>query len=468
MLEEKENIQFQLSDALIEQVELFVEEQKDKELQKLLRGFHYADIAEILDELNLEDAVYVIKLLDSETTSDILTELDEDIREKVLKNLSAKEIAKEVEELDTDDAADIIAELPEDRQAEVISKIEDEEHKAEITELLTYDEDTAGGLMAKELVKVYETWTVAGCMRRIRGQAEEVTRVHSIYVVNKEEKLIGRLSLKDLIVAKSEQKIADLVKVNVDYVNVNDDAEDVAKVMAKYDLEAIPVVDDNEVLLGRITIDDIVDVLKEEADKDYQLAAGITQDVEADDSILELTRARLPWLFLGLVGGVGAFLIMEWFHSTFKDPQVAEGVSSFSKYAVLFFFTPLIAAMAGNVGVQSSAIIVQGLANDDVKGSINNRLLKEMLLALLNGIVLAICLFLFVWAYEGDVKTALAISVSLIVVIVVAGLIGTFIPLFLDKRGIDPAIATGPFITTSNDIFGILIYFWIAKIIIGI
>ena len=333
MSEENENIQFQLTDELIERVELFIEEENDKELHKLLDEFHYADIAEILDELNLEQAVYVIKLLDSERTSDILMELDEDNREKVLKNLSAKEIAEEVEELDTDDAADIISELPEDRQQAVIAQIEDEEHKAEITELLAYDEDTAGGLMAKELVKVYETWTVAGCMRRIRGQAEEVTRVHSIYVVNKEEKLIGRLSLKDLIVAKSEQKISDLVKVNVDYVNVHDDVEEVAKVMAKYDLEAIPVVDRNQILLGRITIDDIVDVLREEADKDYQMAAGITGDVEADDSILELTRARLPWLFLGLVGGIGAFLIMEGFEGLFTGKAV-----------ILFFFTPLIAA----------------------------------------------------------------------------------------------------------------------------
>ena len=456
MEEIQDNIQFQLTDELIEKVEILVEDQKDKELKVLLNEFHHADIAEILDELDLDDAVYVIKLLDSELTSDILMELDEDDREDILKNLSAKEIAEEVEELDTDDATDIIAELPEERQEAVISQIADEEHKAEIQELLTYADDTAGGLMAKELVKVYETWTVAGCLRRIRGQAKEVTRVHSIYVVNKEEKLIGRLSLKDLIVAKSDQKIADLAKDNVDFVNVNDDEEDVAKIMAKYDLEAIPVVDNDQTLVGRITIDDIVDVLKEEADKDYQLAAGITQDVEADDSILELTRARLPWLFLGLIGGVGAFLIMEGFHD------------AFTKYAVLFFFTPLIAAMAGNVGVQSSAIIVQGLANDDIKGSVNGRLIKEMLLAALNGTILALFLFLFVWITKGDFYTALAISVSLIAVIIVAGLIGTFVPLFLDKRGIDPAIATGPFITTSNDIFGILIYFWIAKLILGI
>jgi len=455
--ETQDNIQFQLTDELIEKVEVLVEDKNNKELKLLLNEFHYADIAEILDELDLDDALYVIKLLDSETTSDVLMELDEDNREKVLKNLSAKEIAEEIEELDTDDAADIIAELPEERQEAVISQIEDEEHKAEIKELLAYDDDTAGGLMAKELVKVYETWTVAGCLRRIRGQAKEVTRVHSIYVVNKEEKLIGRLSLKDLIVAKSDQKIADIAKDNVDYVNVKDDAEDVARVMAKYDLEAIPVVDDNQTLLGRITIDDIVDVLKEEADKDYQLAAGITQDVDSDDSIFDLTKARLPWLFLGLVGGVGAYVIMHFFESGLPE-----------EFKILFLFAPLIAAMAGNVGVQSSAIIVQGLANDDVKGSINKRLIKEMLLAALNGVILSVFLFGFVAIFQGDTLFALAISISLIAVIIVAGLVGTFIPLFLDKRGIDPAIATGPFITTSNDIFGIIIYLMISKLILGI
>ncbi|MEP5339197.1 MAG: magnesium transporter [Algibacter sp.] len=457
MSEEIENIQFELTDDLVNQVERLIESKSDKELHTLLDDFHYADIAEILDELDLDEAVYIIKLLDSDTTSDILTELDEDIREKVLKNLSAKEIAEEVEELDTDDAADIISELPERRRQEVISKIEDEEHKAEITELLAYDDDSAGGLMAKELVKVYDTWTVAGCLRRIRGQAEEVTRVHSVYVVNKEEKLVGRLSLKDLIVAKNEQKIEDIYISNVDYVNVYDDAEDVAKIMSKYDLEAIPVVDNNQTLVGRITIDDIVDVLKEEADKDYQLAAGITQDVDSDDSIIELTRARLPWLFLGLVGGIGAFIIMYYFEGNLPDEAL-----------ILFLFTPLIAAMAGNVGVQSSAIIVQGLANDDVKGSINSRLIKEMLLAALNGVILSVFLFLFVFAWEQRFDLALAISVSLVIVIIIAGLIGTFIPLFLDRRGIDPAIATGPFITTSNDIFGIVIYLMIAKLILGI
>ena len=447
---------FEITDKFLEKLSDVINANDDKAITLLFREVHYADIAEVLDEVSFDEAIYIIKLLDSEKTSEILTELDEDIREKILKNLSTKEIAEEVEEMDSDDAADIIGELSEERQERVISALEDDELAADIKELLSYEEETAGALMAKELVKVYETWTVAGCMRRIRGQAKDVTRVHSIYVVDKEDKLIGRLSLKDLIIAKSEQKISEIYIDKVDSVNINEDNEEVAKIMAKYDLEAIPVVDNNKVLLGRITIDDIVDLLKEEADKDYQMAAGLTQDVDSDDSIFQLTRARLPWLFLGLLGGIGAFLVMEGFHGVF------------SKYVALFLFTPLIAAMAGNVGVQSSAIIVQGLANDDVKGSVNSRLFKEMLLAALNGVILALFLFLFVWAYQGKIDLALAISVSLVVVIIVAGLIGTFVPLFLNKRGIDPAIATGPFITTSNDIFGILIYFLIAKLILGI
>jgi magnesium transporter len=447
---------FEITTELFENLTAYIYSKNDAAITALFTEVHYADIAEVLDEIPFEEAVYIIKLLDSETTSAVLTETDEDTREKILKNLTAKEIAEEIEELDSDDAADMIAELPEERQEAVMSNIEDEEHVKEIEELLSYDEDSAGGLMAKELVKVNENWTVLKCVKEMRIQAEEVTRVHSIYVVDDAGKLKGRLSLKDLLIASTRTPISDIYIPKVDSVNVIDGAEDVANIMRKYDLEAIPVVDDNHILLGRITIDDIVDVIKEEADKDYQMAAGLTQDVEADDSILDLTKARLPWLFLGLLGGIGAFIIMEGFQGVFE------------KYSALFFFTPLIAAMAGNVGVQSSAIIVQGLANDDIKGSINSRLLKEMLLAALNGVILAIFLFLFVWLYQGKLDLAIAISVSLVVVIIVAGLIGTFVPLFLNKRGIDPAIATGPFITTSNDIFGILIYFMIAKMILVI
>ncbi|CAL2102370.1 Magnesium transporter MgtE [Tenacibaculum sp. 190130A14a] len=446
----------EITKELLDNVRALIQDKKDTALSDFFADVHHADIAEVLDELSFDDAVYIIRLLDSETTSEVLMDVDEDVREKILSQLTDKEIAEEIEELDTDDAADVIAELPEDRKQEVMQQIEDKEHAKEIVELLRYDENSAGGLMAKEMVKVNENWNVLTCVKEMRVQAEEVTRVHSIYVVDDDGKLKGRLSLKDLLMASTRSRIADVYIPRVDFVNVHESAEEVANIMRKYDLEAIPVVDELGVLVGRITIDDIVDVIKEEAEKDYQLAAGITQDVDSEDSILDLTKARLPWLFLGLLGGIGAFLIMGNFEHTFKEN------------AVLFFFTPLIAAMAGNVGVQSSAIIVQGLANDEVRGSMKNRLIKEMLLALLNGVVLAIFLFLFVFVYEQEMMKALAISVSLVVVIVVAGLIGTFIPLFLHKRGIDPAIATGPFITTSNDIFGILIYFLIAQLILGV
>ena len=449
---------FEITDILLEEIKVHISNEDDTVLLELFEDVHHADVAEILDEVNWDEAVYLVRLLDSETTSEALMELDDDVRERLLDSLTPKEIAEEIEEMDTDDAVDAIAELDEEIQQAVIEYIEDEEHAADIQEMLQYDEDSAGGLMAKELIKVKETWTVAGCVREMRRQAEEVTRVHSIYVVTKENVLIGRLSLKDLLTSDAKTKISEIYIPKVDSVNVNDEGEDVAKLMQKYDLEAIPVVDDEKKLLGRITIDDIVDFIKEEAEKDYQMAAGISQDVEADDSILQLTRARLPWLFLGLLGGIGAATIMGGFEDILED------------YALLFFYTPLIAAMAGNVGVQSSAIIVQGLANDDVKGSIGNRLLKEMALAALNGLLLGLALFVFtaLW-YRGEpdsLNTALAISISLFAVIIMAGIIGTFIPLFLHKRGIDPAIATGPFITTSNDIFGILIYFWIAKMIL--
>ena len=456
MKKNEKHTKFTLTDKLISETLELVKLSDEESIVKIFSNYHHADIAEILEELNSDDATYIIKLLDSEKTSDVLMELDDDYREKILKNLSIQEIAEEVEELDSDDATDIISELPQEKQKKVISKISDAEHKADIKELLKYDEDSAGGLMAKELIKVNENWSVTRCVKEMRTQASEVTRVHSVYVVDNDDILLGRLSLKDLLVANPKTKIKSIYKKNVDHVFDTDTAESVASTMQKYDLGAIPVVNKKKKLLGRITIDDIVDLIKEEAEEDYQLAAGILQDVDVDDSIFELTRARLPWLIVGLIGGIGAALVMGGFDEILLQ------------HKILFYFTPLIAAMAGNVGVQSSAIIVQGLANDEIKGSINNRLFKETLLSILNGVILAGLLFLFIYFWQGEIDIALALSIALVAVVIVAGIIGTFIPLFLNKRGIDPAIATGPFITTSNDIFGILIYFMVAKLILQI
>ena len=449
-------MEFKISKELIQELEQLIQSKNDVKLELLLNDMHHADIAEILDELEFDEATYIFKVLDSEKTAEILLELEDDLREKILSRLSPKEIAEELDELDTNDAADIIAELSQSKKQEVISELQDVEHAKDIVDLLRYAEDTAGGIMHKELVKVNENWNVLTCVKEMRIQAENISRVHSIYVVDDDGRLKGRLSLKDLLTTSTRTAISDVYIRKLNFVNVDTEDVEVARIMQKYDLEAIPVVDELGRLVGRITIDDIVDVIKDEADKDYQLAAGISQDVEADDSIMELTKARLPWLVLALLGGFITVRVLGLFEGAMLE------------HGKLFFFTPLIAAMAGNVGVQSSAIIVQGLANNTLSGSLFNRLVKEISLSLLNGLILASILFLGShFLLNVEVIIGVIVTIALVSVIIIASLIGTFIPLLLDKFGIDPALATGPFITTSNDICGILIYFSIAKLVLG-
>ena len=449
--------QFKVNDKLIDDIKRLITVSDKEKLLKDLNDLHYADLAEIFELLEVKQVIFLVKIFDKEIIADALAEIDEDLREIILENLSAKEIAEKIQELDTDDATDVISELSEDIQESVLSQIKDSELTDDIKELLKYKEDTAGGLMAKELVKVSENLSMSKCLDEIRKQAKNVSRVHSIYVVDSKNKLKGRLSLKDVVTAKSGSKVKDIYIPKVDYVTADQEGEEVAKIMSKYDLEAIPVTNNRKTLLGRITIDDIVDLIKDEAEKDYQLAAGISSEVEANDSIFQLSKARLPWLFLGLLGGLGSVFILKDFEQIMNQPDLRN----------LFFYTPLIAAMAGNVGVQSSAIIVQGLANDLVKGSLLSRLLKEVGLSLINGLVLAIILVIFGQIVNQDLFMSLTIAGSMMGVIIIAALVGTFVPIILDKQGIDPAIATGPFITTANDIFGIFLFFYIAKISLG-
>ncbi|MFL2615801.1 MAG: magnesium transporter [Cryomorphaceae bacterium MED-G11] len=449
--------QFKVNDELIDNIKRLITISDKEKLVKNLNDLHYADLAEIFELLEVKEVIFLVKIFDKERIADALAEIDEDLREIILENLSTKEIAEKIQELDTDDATDVISELSEDIQESVLSQIKDSELTDDIKELLKYKEDTAGGLMAKELVKVSENLSITKCLDEIRKQAKNVSRVHSIYVVDSKNKLKGRLSLKDVVTAKSGSKVKDIYIPKVDYVTADQEGEEVAKIMSKYDLEAIPVTNKRKTLLGRITIDDIVDLIKDEADKDYQLAAGISSEVEANDSIFQLSKARLPWLFLGLLGGLGSVFILKDFEQIMSEPDLRN----------LFFYTPLIAAMAGNVGVQSSAIIVQGLANDLVKGSLLSRLLKEVSLSLINGLVLAIILVVFGQIVNQDLFLSLTIAGSMMGVIIIAALVGTFVPIILDKQGIDPAIATGPFITTANDIFGIFLFFYIAKISLG-
>ncbi|MEO8516180.1 MAG: magnesium transporter [Flavobacterium sp.] len=448
-------MEFKISKNLIQELEQLIQNKDDKQLEVLLNDLHHADIAEILDELDFDEATYIFKVLDSEKTAEILLELEDDLRENILRRLSAKEIAEELDELDTDDAADIIGELSQSKKEEVISELEDLEHAKDIVDLLRYDEDTAGGLMGKELVKVNENWNVLTCVKEMRAQAENVSRVHSIYVIDDEGRLKGRLSLKDLLTTSTKTQIADIYIKKVTSVNVDAEDVEVARIMQKYDLEAIPVVDEMGRLVGRITIDDIIDVIKDEADKDYQLAAGITQDVETGDSVLELISARLPWLLIGMVIEIVASFVL-------KNNEIA-----FQKYSTLIIFVPLLSATAGNIGVQASAIVVQGLANGTLKEFSRKYFTKEITVSMISGTIISLFLLIYHSVMYQQYQVGLAISISIIVVILFAATLGTLVPLFLHKNKIDPAIATGPFITTTNDVFGIIIYFAIARLILG-
>ena len=432
----------------------FISNNSDKKTQSLICDLHIADIAEIIEELSIEQATYLFQLIDEERSAQILIEIEDETREHILSTLSSKEIATEViENLESDDATDVLSELPKEQKEEILSLIEDDDHASDIEDLLNYPEDTAGGLMAKELIKVNENWTTIRCLKEMRKQSSEVKEVHTIYVVDDQDKLVGTLSLKRLLLTETKILINEIANYDIVSVIATEDDEEVANIMNKYDLIVMPVIDKTGVLLGRITIDDVMDVVKEEAEKDYQMASGITEDVESSDSVWQLTRARLPWLLIGLVGGLlGAKVI---------------GIFEIDKNIELSFFIPLIAAMGGNVGVQSAAIVVQGLANESVKiNTILSKLVKELGVALLNGIICSTIIFGATFALNYPIDLSLTVSLSLFSVIVFAALFGTFVPLTLDKYKIDPALATGPFITTVNDILGLVIYFLIGQSIL--
>jgi magnesium transporter len=415
---------------------------------------HFADIAEILDKLSNEEAKYIYFQLEEEVQADVLMELEEDVRDRFLASLSSKEIADQLENLDSDDAADILGELSEEQIQEVISQMEDDEAAEDIVDLLNYDEDTAGGLMQKEFIQAKLDWPVNRCLVELRRQAEDVEKVYTIYVVDDINKLVGVLSLKRLLFASPKTKIIDLYQdKNIISVKTSDSSEDVAKIMEKYDLVSVPVVDLQNKLVGRITLDDVVDVIKEEADKDFQLASGISERIESNFSVWRNTRARIPWLIIAMLGGtLGAQVISRFEGGITEIPALA-------------FFIPLITAMGGNVGVQSSAIVVQSIAkgNDQFAG-ILTKMYKEFLVALINGLLLSGMIFGIAYYFENS-TLGFVVSISLFTVIIFAATFGTLIPLVLNRYNIDPALATGPFVTTLNDIVGLFIYFTVGMLL---
>lgn len=450
-------MRFELTKEYLETLQNAIEVEDAKVIKELTKDLHAVELADIFDELSIEKARIIYIHLSQEIAADVLVELEEDVRERFLKYLSVEEIATVfIHNMDSDDAADIIGELSEEKQAEVLSQIQDIEQAGDIVDLLSYDQDTAGGLMAKELIAVNENLSVTACLDEIRKQASEVDEIYFIYMVDDDGMLTGTLPLKQLLLTNGESKIKNICDSNVISVKTDTESETVAQVMEKYDLVALPVVDSIGRLKGRITIDDVVDVIREEAEKDYQMISGISGDVEASDTVIQLTKARIPWLLIGLVGGVfGAMIIGVFENSLVKFPEIA-------------LFIPLIAAMAGNVGIQSSSIIVQGLANNSLGlDTTSQKLVKELSVALLNGIILSTILFLFNLLFSDSFALTLTVSISLLAVILFASLFGTFVPLALNRFKIDPALATGPFITTTNDVIGMFIYFGIGKLIFG-
>lgn len=449
-------MKFELTKEFLQEIIDKIDRQEFELIKTELSELHNVDIAELIEELDEEYGKILFELFEDETSAEILVELDEESREVVLEDLSSQEIAEDlIDNLDSDDAADIIADLPSEKKVEVLSHIEDIEHASDIVDLLSYPENTAGGLMAKELIKVNEKWAVLRCVREMRKQAEEVDKVYTIYVVDDYDVLLGTLSLKKLLLSTEKTFIKNIYNEKVFSVKANSDDEEVANIMEKYDLIVLPVVDDHNRLIGRITIDDVVDVMKEEAMEDYNKASGISEQVVASDNILTLTRARLPWLLIGLMGGImGAEVI---------------GIFDIKNNIELAFFTPLIAAMGGNVGVQSAAIIVQGLASKNLgMDSLAQRLIKEFGVALLNGIICSGLIMIITSLIGYPNSISFTVSISLMAVVIFAALFGTFIPLVLDKYNIDPALATGPFITTVNDILGLFIYFMIGKLFLNL
>lgn len=452
-------MQFELNNEFMTLLREHLAEGRDSDVLGMIGELHPADLADILDEVKRDEAAYLFKLIDKDKVSDVLMEMEEDAREELLSTYTSKEIAEElVGDLDSDDATDLIQELPDQKKEEVIAQLEDEDQASDILDLLAYEEGTAGGLMAKELVKVNQNWTIATAIREMRRQAEDIHNVYTIYVVDDHDVLLGRLSLKRLLLSSPSTRsyIRDIyLQQELHAVTPDLSDEKVASVMEKYDLVTVPVVNQGGILLGRITIDDVVDVLREEAERDYQLASGISEDVESRDSVWTLTRARLPWLLIGMAGGIlGATVI---------------GAFDIEKNIEMALFIPLIAAMGGNVGVQSAAIVVQGLANQSLRNEgLGAKLAKELSVGMVNGIICSAIIFISSMLLNFGLALSITVCISLFAVIVFAALFGTFVPLALDKYKIDPALATGPFITTANDIIGLIIYFLVGGIIASI
>lgn len=444
---------FEPTKDFLEQLSSAVETQDEEFIQHSLDGMHPSDISEVLDQMDTTACKFIFNLLEDKTCADILADLDSDTRAQFLEEFPPEEIASMIDYIDSDDGADILNEHPIKIREEVISHMENKQTATDIVDLLHYEEDCAGGLMAKELIRANINWTILECIEEIRRQAEHVEKILTVYVVDDKDILLGRVSIKEIILSPDTALIKDIYVPEIQVVQTYFSEEEVADIMQKYDLETVPVVNVQGKLMGRITIDDIVDVITEQAEIDQQIMSGISENIEEEDSVLTLSRARLPWLLIGTVGGLLGAQFIGFFEGDLKIvPAMA-------------FFIPLITATGGNVGIQSSTIVVQTLADrSSYVGSMSERLSKSLLVALLNGIVIAGVVFCFNLFFT-NITLAFVVAIALFSVVLLASLMGTITPLVLNRLGINPALASGPFITTANDLMGLAVYFMVARLL---
>jgi magnesium transporter len=445
---------FEITHEYIDQIEAAVKEQNIDFIKATFEDMYAADASLVLYELNTEQCKYIIENLDIDYSAEIISFVDDDTRKSFLKNFNSVQISGFLKFIESDDSADILNDLPIRVREEVLAHIEkDNREKAvHITDLLRYEEDVAGGLMAKELIRANINWSLNQCIEEIRRQTENVEKCYSVYVVDSEDKLLGRVSLKKIVLSNANTTIKDIYDSDIISVESYLPAEDVADIMQKYDLEAVPVVNIQGKLLGRITIDDIMDFVTEQTELDIQAMTGISEKIEEDDSVWMLSRARLPWLMIGMAGGLTGAMFMGQYE---KELAVIPAMA---------FFIPLITATGGNVGVQSSALVVQSLASNALKtDSVFWRMLKVLIVAIINGLVLSLLVFGFNMMIGNPEKLATVVSASLFFVVILASFLGTTTPLILDKIGINPALASGPFITTANDLVGLTVYFTLAN-----
>ena len=462
-------MKFELSNNFKERLKVEIENQNVKFIKRAFHEVSHVDVAELLYEFNSFESKYVLDNIGLETSSKIISELDDDTRENFLKIYSSNEIADVLKIIDSDDGADILLDLSSEVREEVLINIDDKIKSKNLRDLIKYDDEVAGGLMAKELVKCNIDWKIKQCIDLIRKQAKNVSQIYSVYVTDSKGTLMGKVSLKDIIISKDNSKVKDIYDDFVVSVDANMNQEEVAQIMQKYDLTVLPVVNKRKKLIGRITIDDVVDVITESAEEERQIMSGITTDVEEDDSIWKLSNARLPWLVIGILGGLfGAFFLGSFESNYFEENEV---------FISLSFFIPLIMATAGNVGIQSSSIVIQTLSTPSpFEISVAERLTKVILVSILNGIVLSILVYsgLMLFDYlnfldfEIFSKTAKIVSVSLFSIVLVSSLLGTLTPIVLNKLKFNPALASGPFITTTNDLMALAIYFIVAIAMGGI